>query len=140
MSAASSSPPIEPSNQPASATRRVNQQAASIALSTVGEPAADVSGWSTRCPIVHTCGMATSSVRGSRLAPRHVATGVRDDDLHQLPQGGEQEDGEQADDDAPPDAPATGTPGTGTGAVRSGASVVARSVMRWPRPTSPARG
>ena len=49
MSVAIRNPPTEPSTQPASATRNVNQQACSIALSTVGDPTADVSGWSIRC-------------------------------------------------------------------------------------------
>ena len=139
MSAASSSPPIDPTSQPASATRSVNQQAESIALSTVGEPVADVSGWSTRSTTSHTCGIARSSVRGRTLASPRCPPASGTTTLTSSHSAASRRTASTPTRIRRPTVDRS-RGRTGTGAVRSGASVVARSVMRWPRPGSPARG
>ena len=123
MSAASSSPPTAPTSQPASATRSVNQQALSIAVRTVGDPAALVSGCSTRPATSHTCGMARSSVRGSRLAPPTCPPASGTTTLTSSHSAASSRSARTPTTTRRP-TPERSRGRTGTGAVRSGASVV----------------
>ncbi len=68
---ASSRPTATPITQPIAATPRLNSIAANTADATFPPMVADSSGCQNRSMIDHTCGIDTSSARGSSRIPKY---------------------------------------------------------------------